>query len=69
MREAFLQFDSDRDGFIQLDDLRRMAVRLGEVVEDDMLQSMLHDADVDADDGRCECLCVRVFVCSSRITQ
>ena len=51
MREAFMQFDSDRDGLIQLDDLRRMAVRLGEVVEDDMLQSMLHDADVDADDG------------------
>jgi hypothetical protein len=32
-------------------DLRNMALRLGEVVEDDLLQSMLRDADADADDG------------------
>ena len=51
MKEAFHQFDADGNGVIRLRDLQRMAVRLGEVVEDDMLHAMLRDADVDADDG------------------
>ena len=46
LRDAFNLFDQDRDGFINVDDLREIMTNLGEKITDEDLDEMIREADI-----------------------
>lgn len=51
IEKAFNFFDENNEGFIDLDKLRKVAIDLGEEVDDKILKDMIFAADLD-DDSR-----------------
>ncbi|CAF0963368.1 unnamed protein product [Adineta ricciae] len=49
LRDAFNLFDQDRDGFVNVDDLREIMTNLGEKITDEDLDEMIREADIDKD--------------------
>ena len=49
IRDAFLKFDTDGDGFINERELRVALTRVGEVLTDSQVQDVFRDADKDGD--------------------
>lgn len=49
IRKAFQLFDEDNSGFITLNNLKRVAEKLGEKFKDEDLQEMIEEADKDGD--------------------
>lgn len=46
---AFDLFDTDHDGFVSLEDLRRVAKELGEGIQEEELHDMIQEFDMDGD--------------------
>lgn len=49
IREAFLLFDKDQNGFITRDELRDVMLNIGERLSDEEIDDMIRDADQDGD--------------------
>lgn len=49
IRKAFQLFDEDNTGFISLENLKKVAEKLGEKFKDEDLQEMIDEADKDGD--------------------
>lgn len=49
MREAFICFDKNGDGFISAAELRHVMLNLGEKLTDKDIDEMIRDADTDGD--------------------
>lgn len=49
LQEAFRVFDVDRNGYISVDELKQVMAKLGEELSQEVLEAMIHEADVDQD--------------------
>ncbi|XP_012440358.1 calmodulin [Gossypium raimondii] len=49
LKEAFKVFDKDQNGFISATDLRHAMTNLGEILTDEEVDEMIHEADTDGD--------------------
>ncbi|MBA0863258.1 hypothetical protein Goshw_018714 [Gossypium schwendimanii] len=49
LKEAFKVFDKDQNGFISAAELRLVMTNLGEILTDEEVDEMIHEADTDGD--------------------
>ncbi|XP_057354111.1 calmodulin-like [Manis pentadactyla] len=49
LQEAFRVFDVDGNGYISVDELKQVMAKLGEELSQEVLEAMIHEADVDQD--------------------
>lgn len=49
LQEAFRVFDVDSNGYISVDELKQVMAKLGEELSQEVLEAMIHEADVDQD--------------------
>ena len=49
--QAFLVFDKDRNGLIDIDELKSVLISLGENLSDEELREMMKEADIDGNGG------------------
>ncbi|KAK2489716.1 hypothetical protein MC885_001130 [Smutsia gigantea] len=49
LHEAFRVFDVDGNGYISVDELKQVMGKLGEELSQEVLEAMIHEADVDQD--------------------
>ncbi|MBA0835446.1 hypothetical protein Goarm_007726, partial [Gossypium armourianum] len=49
LKEAFKVFDKDQNGFISAAELRHVMTNLGEILTDEEVDEMIHEADTDGD--------------------
>jgi len=49
IREAFLLFDNDGNGFISAAELRHVMTNLGETLTDEEVEELMHEADANGD--------------------
>ncbi|XP_036764090.2 calmodulin-like [Manis pentadactyla] len=49
LQEAFRVFDVDGNGYISVDELKQVMAKLGEELSQEVLEAMIHEADMDQD--------------------
>ncbi|KAK2497698.1 hypothetical protein MC885_012308 [Smutsia gigantea] len=49
LQEVFRVFDVDGNGYISVDELKQVMAKLGEELSQEVLEAMIHEADVDQD--------------------